>query len=101
MFCNTTVSFDVLKHGGKTEGFKVEMHEFTKTIKACCDARGDEWACNVKGKTLFTTDHVVSIFEQIDKYQYCPDAKKGNSGRPENPMLRDACTDFETHEEEQ
>ena len=56
--------------------------------------------------TLFTTNHVVSIFEQIEKYlASTPDAKKGNSGRPENPILRDAflytCTDFETHEEEQ
>ena len=57
--------------------------------------------------TLFTTDHVVSIFEQIGKYlnSTVQMQKKGNSGRPENPILSDAfldnCTDFETHEEEQ
>ena len=57
--------------------------------------------------TLFTTDHVVSIFEQIEEYlnSTVRMQKKGNSGRPENPILRDAfldtCTDFETHEEEQ
>ena len=113
-----TVSFDVPKHSGKTGGFKVEMHEFTKTIKACCDARGEEWACNVKGKIEYYHDDLpaydvvyhrpCSINFRTNRkipYQYCPDAKKGNSGRPKNPILRDAfldtCTDFETHEEEQ
>ena len=118
MFVLQYDSFDVPTHGGKTEGFKVEMNEFTKTIKACCDARGEEWACNVKGRIEYYHDDLPSYDVVYHRscsinfrtnrripYQYCPDAKKGNSGRPENPILRDAfldtCTDFETHEEEQ
>ena len=57
LFCGNIVNRGPPRDGRKSDASEVKTDEFVKTVKKCCEERGDEWSYNVSGKIeYFSSD---------------------------------------------
>ena len=62
IFCSQHVDFETSKYGEEIDASRVQFHEFTTSILACCDLRRDEWAFTVEGKIEFYNEDLPAAY---------------------------------------
>ena len=117
IFCSQHVEFEASKYGEEIDASRVEFHEFTTSILACCDLRRDESAFTVKGKIEFYNEDLPAAdcvyhrscstnFRNNKRIpvKYRENTEKDKGGRPENQVqyeaFREVCDILELGDEE-
>ena len=83
LFCGNIVNRGPPRDGRKSDASEVRTDEFVKTIKKCCEERGDEWSYNVSGKI----EYFSSDLHAADSVYHRPCSVNFRTGKQVNKYL--------------